>query len=275
MQVRVGAGYDFFMKLQKTMRIKGQKAAAHGSQAARVVIVDSHPVVREGLAYMLRGETDLEVCGQAETPEQALELVATVNPRLVVMGLLLKNGHGLELIRDLHQRFPRALILVVSMHDETVNAERAISAGAAGYINKAEPTDRILDAIRKVLRGEIYLSQKLALQMVAELTGRPPAPPVFATDYLSDRELEILELIGDGFSNRQIAKRLRLDVNTVESYRGRLRAKLQLRDARDLLQYAIRLKRTKTQDRSPAYDLLLPYHYAPAFAETQFRAGFL
>lgn len=263
------------MKLQKTVRMNVQKQADHGSQAARVVIVDSHPVVREGLAYVLRRETDLEVCGQAENPSQALKLVAAVKPRLVVMGLLLKGAHGLELIRDLHQRFPRVLILVVSMHHETVNAERAISAGAAGYINKKEPTERILEAIRKVLRGEIYLSQKLALQMVAELTGRPPAPPVYATDHLSDRELQILELIGDGFGRREIAERLRLEVRTVESYRCRIREKLQLQDARDLLQYAIRLKRAKPQDDPPVYEMLLPYRYAPAFAETQFRAGFL
>lgn len=252
-----------------------QKSAGRESKAARVVIVDSHPVVREGLAYVLRRETDLAVCGQAGNYDQALELVATTNPRLVVMGLLLKNSHGLELIRDLHRRFPRVLILVVSMHDENANAERAISAGAAGYINKEEPTERILEAIRKVLRGEIYLSPKLALQLVAELAGRPPVPPVITTDELSDRELEVLGMIGDGLSRRQIAERLRLDVNTVESYRGRIREKLRLQDARDLLQYAIRLKHTKTQAAAPAYELLPPYHYAPPFAETQFRAGFL
>ncbi len=261
------------MALPKTVRKKVQKDASRRPKAARVVILDSHPVVREGLAYVLRRETDLEVGGLAETHDQALELVASVRPQLIILGQLVKNASGLELVRHLHKRFPQVAILVVSLRDEKANAERAIQAGAAGYINAEEPTDKILEAIRQVLRGEIYLSQKLALQLVAELAGHPPRAAGSILDSLTDRELEILELIGDGLGRRQIADRLHLDVNTVETYRARLRAKLRLRDARDLLQYAIQLKHAKTPGKSAGHQMVPAYYPLPVFPENRFHAG--
>lgn len=268
-----------YMAATKTVRIRveAQNGAYKSQKASRILIVDSHPVVREGLIYVLQRESDVEVCGQAGNRSQALQLVEATNPRLVVMGLQLKNSEGLGLISDLHKNHPRVQILVVSMHDEAVNAERVIHAGAAGYISKEEPITKILEAIRQVLRGEIYLSQKLSARMVAELAGHPPKVErgsILAT--LSDRELEIFELLGDGLARRQIAERLHLDVNTIETYRTRLREKLRLKDAPDLLQYAIQLKRDKNPDSAHAQEIFPPYfNYAPVFSETQFRAGFL
>jgi DNA-binding NarL/FixJ family response regulator len=215
----------------------------------RILLVEDHPVVREGLAEAINREPGLEVCGVAEDRDEALRLVETAAPGLAVVDLLLKRSSGLELIKDLHARWPRLFILVVSMQDENLYAERVLRAGARGYVTKQEATRTILAAIRKVLSGGIYLSDKLASSVLARLLANPQAACDSITDGLSDRELQVFELTGFGLSTREIAQRLHLDLKTVESYRARLKEKLKLTTGSELLQLAIRWNQDRGQAR--------------------------
>ena len=206
----------------------------------RILIVDDHPIVRQGLAELVNHEDDLEVCGQAEDSHEALRAIRELNPNLVVVDISLKETSGLELIKDIHSQQPDLLVLALSMHDETLYAERALRAGAMGYIMKQEATENVIAAIRKILGGEIYVSDRMASRMVRKLVagrGEPTASPV---DCLSDRELEVFHLIGKGHGTRQISERLHLSVKTIETYRAHIKDKLNLADAAELLQYAIR-----------------------------------
>lgn len=211
---------------------------------SRILLVDDHPLVLEGLAEVLKKEADLEVCGQAADRLQALALIPAAKPDLAVIDLALKNASGMELVKDIRSQFPKVRMLVVSMHDELLNAEPALRAGASGYITKGEATEHVVHAIRRVLSGETYISQRVASLMAAKLSGRPrgDSGPVLLN--LTDREREIVQLIGDGLGRQEIARRLHLDVNTVESYRSRIKEKLRLKDAQELLQFAIRYNRS-------------------------------
>jgi DNA-binding NarL/FixJ family response regulator len=217
----------------------------------RILLVDDHPVVRDGLAEAINRTPDLVVCGVADERHQALQTAQEMNPDLAVVDLLLKDSSGLELIKDMHARWPRMLILVVSMQDEQVYAERALRSGARGYITKQQATRNIVAAIRHVLGGEIYLSEKLASTVLARLVANPKATCDSITESLTDRELQVFELTGTGMSTREIAERLHVDVKTVETYRSRLREKLNLRDGSELLQLAIRWN----HDRAKAGEL--------------------
>lgn len=203
----------------------------------RILIVDDHPLVRESLKKIIQGEPDLVVCGEAEDREQALEIVSATGPRLVIVDLTLKNSHGLELVKDLRERFPEVQSLVLSMHDEMIHAERAIRAGARGYITKYEAPARILQAIRKILGGEIYWSEKAAARVASRIARAAPTTTKF--DLLTDRELQVFQLIGSGQSTRQIAATLHIDVSTVETYRARIKEKLNIDSGLDLVRHAI------------------------------------
>ncbi len=196
-------------------------------------------MIRERLAEVIQREPDLSVCGEAEERHRALEGIRTARPDLAIIDLTLKDSHGLDLIKDLRIAHPEVAILVVSMHDDSLHAERVIHAGALGYITKQEATKSILLAIRTVLAGEIYLSDETALRLAGKVAGRMPAQAGRAVDKLTDRELRVLELIGQGFGTRQIAMNLKLGVPTIETYRARIKDKLGLKDASELLQYAI------------------------------------
>jgi DNA-binding NarL/FixJ family response regulator len=209
-------------------------------KATRVLLVDDHPVVREGLAESINRESDLTVCAQAEDHQGALRAIEATHPELVVVDLMLRDSSGLELIKDIHVRWPRLLILVVSMHDETLYAERVLRAGAQGYITKQQATHDILLAIRRVLGGGIYLNERTASSVLARLAAKPQAASHSISDLLADRELEVFELTGRGLSTREIAGQLRIDVKTVDTYRARIREKLNLRTSSELLQLAIR-----------------------------------
>ena len=209
------------------------------AKTTRVVLVDDHPMVRERLAELLEREPDLAVCGQAEEHTQALEVIAARRPHLVILDLTLKSSHGLDLIKDAHARWPELPMLVVSMHDEKLHAERAVRAGARGYIMKQEATGKILLGVRAVLRGEFFLSEGTRAQLVAKSVALPDAGTGLPVGRLSDRELRVFELVGHGHSTRQIALQLKLDVRTVETYRARIKEKLLLRDGSELLQRAI------------------------------------
>jgi DNA-binding NarL/FixJ family response regulator len=206
----------------------------------RIVLVDDHPLMREGLAEVLRREPDLQVCGEAEDRVQALDVIKKIKPDLAIVDLALKNSHGLELIKDLTTLYPKLRTLVVSMHDEFVNAERASRAGSSGYITKQEAATKILQAVRCVLAGEIFLSERAALQIATKSAGRARSGSGLTVDGLTDRELQVFERVGRGLSTRQIAEQLHLDVSTIETYRARIKEKLRLRDALELLQCAIR-----------------------------------
>jgi DNA-binding NarL/FixJ family response regulator len=211
---------------------------APGAKArTRIVLVDDHPMVRERLADLINREPDLEVCGEAGTRDEALAVIAARRPRLAIVDLSLKDAFGLELIHDLRARDDGLLLLVLTMHESPLYAERALRAGATGYVTKRDATRRILPAIRRVLAGETYLSESLAGPLLSARGGNSPV------DHLSDRELEVLRRLGSGQNTRDIADSLRLDMRTVETYRARIKSKLNLRDGFDLLRYALEWRR--------------------------------
>jgi len=206
----------------------------------RILLVDDHPMVRERLTEVILREPDLTVCGEAEDRFLAMEKIAATSPHLAIVDLTLKGSHGMELIKDIRAQYPDLAVLVVSMHDEMLHAERVIRAGARGYITKQEATRKIMLAIRTVLNGDVYLSEKMSAQVAASSVGRARAKLGLPMDKLSDRELLVFEMIGQGHGTRQIADKLHLDMRTIETYRARIKDKLNLKDANDLLQHAIR-----------------------------------
>ena len=215
------------------------RSAGITPQRARILLVDDHPLVRERLAEVINREADLIVSGEAEDRQEAIDAILAKPPDLVIVDLTLKNSEGLELIKDIRARWPRMRMLVVSMHDESLYAERVIHAGALGYITKQEATRKILLAIRRVLTGSIYLNEKIANRIISRLTNRADSLTATPAELLADREFQVFELTGRGLSTHDIAHRLHLAVKTVETYRGRIKEKLKLKDASELLQLAI------------------------------------
>jgi DNA-binding NarL/FixJ family response regulator len=206
---------------------------------ARILLVDDHPLVRERLAEIINREPDLTVCGEAEDRHEAIAAIPARKPDLVIVDLTLKNSDGLELIKDVRSRWRKVRMLVVSMHDESLYAERVIRAGALGYITKQEATRKILLAIRRVLAGSIYLNEKVAAHIIGRLTTRSDSVAANPDEVLADRELQVFDLTGRGHSTSEIAARLHIAVKTIETYRGRIKEKLKLKDSSELLQWAI------------------------------------
>ena len=206
----------------------------------RVLIVDDHPLVRDWLLNLINQEPDLIVCGEAESQVQALTVAAATNPDVAIVDLALKNSNGLELVKDFKIRFPQLAVLVLSTSDELVYAERALYAGARGYITKQAATLPILQALRLIAAGGISFSERLTKRLLARMTGTRTATPAPLVEQLSDRELEILQLIGVGHQTGHIAEQLHLAPKTVDTYRVRIRQKLALTEASELLPYAIR-----------------------------------
>lgn len=206
---------------------------------ARILLVDDHPLVRERLGEVINREADLAVCAEAEDCVAAIESIKATDPHLVIIDLTLKNSDGLELIKDIHAEWPSLLMLVVSMHDESLYAERVLRAGARGYITKQQATRSILSAIRRVLAGDILVSESMAGKILGRLTEHKTSNPGEPLSSLADRELQVFELTGHGLNTREIAERLSIGVKTVETYRHRIREKLQLQHPRDLLRSAI------------------------------------
>ncbi len=215
------------------------------SKVTRIMLVDDHPIVREGLAESINREPDLQVCAQAEEHLEALKAIESAKPDLVVVDLILRNSSGLELIKDIHARWPRVLVLVVSMHDETLYAERVLRAGAQGYITKQEAPRDILLAIRRILGGGIYLNDRTASAVLARLGSKSQSASHSIADLLADRELQVFELTGMGLSTREIAGQLHIDMKTVDTYRARIREKLNLKTSSELLQLAIRWNKSQ------------------------------
>jgi len=205
----------------------------------RVLIVDDHPIVRQGLRRMIEPEPDLVVCGEVQTEREARTAIRALSPDVVIVDISLAQGDGLELVRDVHAQQPELPMLVLSMHDELIYAERLLAAGASGYIMKQAASDQLLVALRKVLEGGTYLSESLASNLGradGSSSGGLGADPI---ERLSNRELQVLSLIGRGLSSREAAEALGLSVKTVETHRQSLKRKLNLATNAQLLQYAI------------------------------------
>jgi DNA-binding NarL/FixJ family response regulator len=203
----------------------------------RILIVDDHPVVRVGIRQMLASERDLEVCGEAESVDVAKQLVLHAHPDLAIVDLSLAEGTGLDLIRWLRDTVPMLPVLVLSMHDETLFAERVVRAGARGYIMKREAITGLVGAVRQVLAGRIYVSEAMTQAVLRRLGDDAVAPDTVLAN-LTDRELEVLDLIGRGVGTGAIAEQLNLSVKTIETYRSNIKSKLNLKDATDLIRFA-------------------------------------
>lgn len=219
----------------------GQEPVRH-----RIFLVDDHPITRAGVSVLINQEDNLTVCGEADNAPVALDLIRKLKPDLVVMDITLKTSSGIELMKNVKALMPELPVLMMSMHDENLYAERALRAGAKGYIMKQEASDKILTAIRCVLSGEPYLSDKMKARLLQSLVHKKkPSEAGFSIDSLSDREMEVFQLIGNGFTTRQIATRLNLSVKTIDSYREHLKLKLQLENGAELVRHAIQWVRSE------------------------------
>jgi DNA-binding NarL/FixJ family response regulator len=206
---------------------------------AAVLIVDDHPIMRSGLAQLIAQEDDLELCGEAEDVHGALKAIEELEPDLAIVDIALKEGSGIELIKDIKVRWPKLPVLVLSMHDESFYAERVLRAGARGYVTKAEASSRVIEGVREVLKGGVYVSEKAASKMLGRLVAGGSTAPAFPIDRLTDREFEVFELIGQGLQTRQIAERLHVSVKTVDAHREHIKDKLDIGSATELLKYAV------------------------------------
>ncbi len=204
---------------------------------APVLVVDDHPLVREGLVARIGAQSDLQVCGEAADADEALRLIRLTHPAIAVVDLALRSGSGLELIKRVTESGSGPKMLVVSAYDEALFAERALRAGAQGYINKQELQGSIIDAIRRVLRGELYLSAATSQRLAHQALGGQPRR--HGIDALTDREMQVFSLIGRGHPTRKIAEQLHLSVHTIESHREKIRSKLELRTGAELVHNAV------------------------------------
>lgn len=206
----------------------------------RIVLVDDHPIMRHGLAQLINSEPDLQICGEAGSSAEGLRAVEKCQPDLVITDLTLPDKHGLEFIKDLHAMFPGTLVLVLSMHDESLYAERALRAGARGYLMKETAADHVVKAAHRVLAGGIYLSEKMAGHLLESIAGQRKNNDASLLERLTDRELQVLQLIGQGKPTRHIAEQLHVSARTVDAHRAHMKEKLQLSDGAALVRYAVR-----------------------------------
>lgn len=219
-----------------------------GAAKKRILVVDDHPIVRQGLALMINRESDLVVCGEAEEAMGAMHVLASARPDILIVDISLSGPDGLDLLKQIRVSHPVLPVLILSMHDELIYAERALRAGANGYIMKQEATERVLVAVRRILDGGIYVSDRIANRMLRHyITGSGTVRNSTIAD-LSDRELEVFRLIGEGHGTRQIAEELHISVKTVESYQAHIKDKLSLRSARELMQHAIQWNMNEKPD---------------------------
>ena len=213
--------------------------SATSARKSKVLLVDDHPIVRQGLALLINREADLAVCGEADDGIAAIQAVANLHPDIVVLDISLNGPDGIDSLKTIRIKDPTLPVLILSMHDESTYAERALRAGANGYIMKQEATEKVLTAIRRILRGEVYLSECLTSRMLQHFVRGPVSSAGSPLANLSDRELEVFRLIGEGHGTRQIADQLHISVKTVESYQAHIKEKMALRNARELVQHAV------------------------------------
>jgi len=230
-----------------------KKPAPAADDRQRVLLVDDHPIVCEGLAQTINSEPDLVVCGQARDVHSALEAVEKLRPDIAIVDIALGGGSGVELVKDFKVRHPKLPALMLSMHDEALYAERSLHAGAKGYVMKQEEPEVLLRAIRQVLRGQVYLSDRVKDAIVNRLGGSMPEGEMTTiVQQLSDRELEVFQLIGDGYATHEIAERLHLSMKTVASHRENIKKKLALKSSEELLRLSIHWLRYRDRAAKPA-----------------------
>ena len=204
-----------------------------------VFIVDDHPLLRQGLALLINREKDLAVCGEAEEAQTAIREITAKKPDILIADISLNGPDGLDMLKNLRTLYPNLPVLILSMHDESIYAERAMRARANGYIMKQEATEKVLVAVRRILGGDIYLSDRMANKLLHQYISGASADVNSRLSSLSDRELEVFRLIGEGRSTRQIAEKLHLSIKTVETYQAHIKDKLSLHSGRELVQHAI------------------------------------
>jgi len=214
---------------------------------SRIVIVDDHPLIRQGLAQLLNSRPNLSVIGEADSAGAGLDLIRKNNPDLVILDLSLAKADGLEVVKQIKSELPKLPVLVISMHEESVYAERVLRAGARGYVMKKEPSEKVFQAIETLLRGELFLSEKIKQDMIQFTTSgkRVLTEGGEPLDHLTDREMQVFRALGEGSSTREIAEMLHLSVKTIESYRENLKVKLNLPDGASLLKRAIQWGRSQ------------------------------
>ena len=221
--------------------MKKQAQQPPSVRKTKVLLIDDHPILRSGLAERINHEADMEVCAEAGTAFEAMELIGRTNPDVAVVDISLGDSHGLGLIKDIKIRYPKLVMLVFSMHDEALYAERALHAGARGYVMKQEAPQTVINAIRRVLLGDIYLSADMTRKLLGNIaSGRQVTQAATVADQLSDREYEVFELIGRGFGTTEIARMLHLSAKTISAHRQHIKQKLGLPDGAALLRHAIR-----------------------------------
>ncbi len=204
----------------------------------RVLVVDDHPIVRQGLTLLFEQKGGLEVCGEAENDIQALEAIASMKPDIAIVDISLKESNGLELIKIIKDRYANLPVLVLSVHDESIYAERALRAGARGYIMKEELTEKVVDAIHRIMDDMVYLSDKMSARLLDKFVSRGTEGDASPVDCLSDRELEVFQLLGNGYRTQEIAEKMHVSPKTIQSYRARIKDKLNLESSSELLQHA-------------------------------------
>lgn len=205
----------------------------------RVFLVDDHPLVRQGIAQLIDKESDMEVCGEAEDAPDALKGIGRTNPDLVSVDISLRGYNGIELIKNIKSLYPNLPVLVLSMHEEGVYAQRALRAGALAYVMKQEAPDKVMLAIRRILNGDIYVSEKVGVQMLHQIVNGGASPNGSPIDRLSDRELEVTQLVGEGKTTREIAAFLNVSVKTIESHRANIKEKLGLKNGPELIKFCV------------------------------------
>lgn len=205
----------------------------------RVFVVDDHPMIREGLSAQIANEPNMELCGQAEDVAEAIARIPEADPDLVIVDISLKSGNGIDLVKRIKSKDPSVIVLVWSMHPENLYAERALRAGARGFVNKSKSARQIMDAIRTVLDGRTYLSAEMSEKLLGRVVGQPIGESASWVEKLTDRELEAFELLGHGLTTQQIAVRMHVSHKTVETYRARIKEKLGLTNAVELVQRAV------------------------------------
>lgn len=206
---------------------------------SRVFIVDDHPIVRQGLKLLIDQEPDLMVCGEAENARSVLPAIQDLKPDIAIIDISLGHDSGIELIKNIKLQHPDLPLLVLSMHDETLHAERALRAGAKGYVMKQEAPEKVISAIRQVLQGNIYVSDAMGAKLLNKLIDSRKEGSSSPIELLSDRELQVFQLLGRGFGTRQVADKLNVSIKTVEAYRANIKEKLNLKSSSELVQHAI------------------------------------